>query len=158
MATVTKRQIRATPHRTATETWELISKLLAPDDKSSARAELATVAGVVGQAIASESPKDSPIVVQGKGPRVRLYCLYDEDSITGDDANENSLASAPTDGDWKISIPVLAEDLDWTNKELKSRSSRITARVVGDPLDEDEDEQSSQRAEATVNLDAFLNS
>ena len=44
METVTKRQIRAIPHWTATETWEIISKLLASEDTSSARAELTTKA------------------------------------------------------------------------------------------------------------------
>ena len=106
MATVIKRQIRVTPHRTATDAWELISTLLAPDEQSSVRAELRKVAGVVGQAIASESPKDSPLVVRGKGPRIRFYCLYDDDAISGEDANENGLSVVPTGGDWKVSIPV----------------------------------------------------
>ena len=158
MATVIKRQILATPHRTATDAWELITMLLAPDEQSSARAELRKVAGVVGQAIASESPKDSPLVVRGKGPRIRFYCLYDDDAISGEDANENGLPAVPTDGDWKVSIPVFSEDLDWTVKELKSRSSRITARLVGESVDEDEDEESAESTKAAVNLDAFLNS
>jgi hypothetical protein len=156
MATVIKRQFRATPHRTASEAWQTMTNLIAPDKKSSARTELSLVAGVLEQIIASEAIKDSPIIVFGSGPRLRLYCLYDEDAITGEDANENSLPFIATEGDWQISVPCLAEDLKWAQPELKKHSKRISAREIGEPVDESNEETSSGAGNVTVNETAFL--
>jgi hypothetical protein len=158
MATVIKRQFRATPHRTASEAWQAMTNLIAPDKKLSARTELSLVAGVFEQIIASEAIKDSPIIVFGSGPRLRLYCLYDEDAITGEDANENSLSFTATEGDWQISVPCLVEDLEWAQRELKKHSKRISAREIGEPVDETNEETSSRAANVAVNEKAFLRS
>jgi len=157
MATVIKRQIRATPHRTATEAWQVIIDLIAPSATNPARDELTRLVGIAGQLIASESPKDAPIVVRGKGPRLRFYCLYDDDAVSGDDANENSLASSPTDGAWTLSIPAHADDLEWATAELKARSERVTARLAGEPVPDDDAEE-AQAQTRSVNVDVFLNS
>jgi len=157
MATVIKRQIRATPQRTAAEAWKVMVELMAPDENSAARQDLSRVAGVVGQTIASEATKTSPIVVFGNGPRVRFYCLYDEDAITGEGANENALSFTAADGDWHMSVPCLAEDLEWVRRELKNRSSRITAREIGENVD-DEDSDAPQAVNVEVDVKAFLRS
>ena len=157
MATVTKRQIRATPQRTASEAWQIITDLIAPDKDSPARADLSRVAGVLGQIIATEVARDTPIVVFGNGPRLRIYCLYNEDAITGEDANENKLAFTPTEGDWRISVPVLADDLEWVQHELKARSTRISAREKGEPIDED-GYRATSSASVQVDVKAFLRS
>lgn len=157
MATVIKRLIRATPHRTASEVWQLITDLVAPDKNSPARADLSRVAGVLGQVIASEATKCSPVVVFGSGPRLRFYCLYDEDAITGEDANENALPFTATEGDWRISVPALPDDLEWVQRELKNRSTKITAREQGDPIDEDE-QAATHAASVEVDVKAFLRS
>ena len=62
---VVARRIRATPERSASETWQVIVDLLAPDD-GSARVELMSIEGIASSIISTESPKDSPIVVQGE--------------------------------------------------------------------------------------------
>lgn len=157
MATVIKRQIRATPHRTASESWRFITGLIAPDKDMPARAELSRVAGIFEQIIASEAPKSSPIVVFGSGPRLRLYCLYDEDAIIGDEVNENSLTFNPTVGDWKISVPALADDLKWVRGELKAFFPRFSVREVGDLVDEDE-QATKESASVEVDVKAFLRS
>ncbi len=158
MATVVKRQIRATPHRTVDEAWKLIVNLLAPDDKSAARADFGRVAGVIAQVIASEAPKTAPIVVFGSGPRVRLYCMYDDDAMTGDDANENSLSFTATDGDWRMSVPCLDEDLEWVRKQLKSRSSRIVAREIGEDVEDNESSATHASSHVEVDVKTFLQS
>jgi hypothetical protein len=158
MATVIKRQIRTTPHRTAGAVWQLIAELIAPARDSKARAELSSVAGVLAQVIASEATKNSPIVVFGSGPRVRFYCLYDEDAITGEDANENSLPFTATEGDWRISVATLADDLKWVQQELKGRSERITAREVGEPIEEGEEPTDTDSASLEVDTKAFFRS
>ena len=158
MSSVIRRSIRATPHRTGAEAWTTIAKLTAPDAKSSARVEMEKVAGAASMIVASEHPKDHPIVVYGSGPRVRIYCLYGEDAVLDDYANEKALPDTVVKGDWKMSLPCGEEDLDWVQKFLRERSSRITARALGDPVPGDEDEENRQAAQnRDINLDAFLN-
>src|SRR5205085_9377051 len=96
--TVISRRIKASPVRTATETWAVIIGLLAPDKTSGAREELEGIAGVASSLIADETMKSAPCVVYGPGPRIRIYCLHDEDAITGEDANETAFTSSPTTG------------------------------------------------------------
>ena len=156
MSTVVKRQIRATPQRTADEVWQVIVDLIAADKSSPARSELAAVAGIVGQVIASEATESSPIVVFGSGPRLRVYCLYNEAAITGDDTNEGPLAFNATEEDWKISVPALAEDLEWVRTELRKRSKRILAREPGDLVEEDDKSVTAQSARIAVDVASFL--
>lgn len=156
MATVIRRTVRATPYRTGAETWTFICNLLA-EQGTSPRSELERVAGIAEQLLCSESPKSAPIVVYGTGPRVRIYCLYDEDALTEDDANEYSLPFDPTDGEWKMSIPAEEDDVNWANAEFKRHSARIAARGKNEPLEEDEDEEKTQGQTApAVNEGAFL--
>jgi hypothetical protein len=156
MATVVKRLLRATPQRTAAEVWLVITELVAPDKSSTARAELNAISGLMGQIIASEALKDDPLVFFGSGPRLRIYCLYNEDAIGGDGESENSLAFVPTDGDWRISIPCLSEDLAWVQTELKRRAAHITARVAGEPVEDEEDDTPLRATNVAVDTGRFL--
>ena len=150
------RRIASTPERTAMETWKFICALLAPDAKSDARVELEKVSGVAASTISSEGPKDDPIIVRGGGPRAHIYCTYDEDAVSQDGVEENPFARSPVSGDWKLSLPVPKEDLDWTQKKLKATSSRVTARALGDKLEEEETTKSSATIE--VDVKEFLQS
>src|SRR3989442_8513200 len=123
MATVITRFIASTPKRTATETWDKIVSILAPDSQSSGRSELQKVAGVAASSIASEAPKEDSFITYGNGPQVRIYCVFGEDAVSGEGVNEDGLKEAAAAGDWRMSMPALSEDLDWTQKKLKSLSS-----------------------------------
>jgi hypothetical protein len=93
------------------------------------------------------------------GPRVRIYCLYNDDAVEGDDANETALSFDPTDGDWHMSLPCPAEDLSWVSNALKGKCKRVTARDMETVLDSDEEESSKKGAtETTVDLEAFFKS
>jgi len=131
---VIARRIRATPERSATEAWSLIMELISQPD-SLARAELEAASGVAACLIADETPKGSPIVVAGSGPRLRIYGLYGEDSVVGEDADEAALTWDPTEGDWKLWFPAPREDLEWVRQELGKRGVRIAAYELekGDP-------------------------
>ena len=158
MSTVIARRVASTPVRTASKTWTKITEMLAPDGNSAARAELRSVAGVACASISSEATRDAAIVVWGAGPRVRVYCLFDEDAITGEDANEDALVKSATDGDWKMSIPCLPEDVAWSSKELASLSSRITARSMDEDVKDDESESAVATTALTINAAEFLKS
>jgi hypothetical protein len=146
----------SSPVRTATETWGIITNILAPKE-GTARKELSKVAGVACSLIASEAPIDDAIVIWGNGPRLRVYCLFGDAAISGEDKNEDALATCPTENDWSMSLPCPAEDLAWVQKELAAQSPRISARKLGDPVPEEEsDQDSSSNSKSAVNEDAFF--
>lgn len=157
--TVVVRRIAATPARPAAEAWGVIVDLLAPRG-SIARQELDRAAGVAMSLIAGEAMRDSPIVVHGVGPRLRLYCLYDDEAILGEGVSEDPLAWCPTDGDWAMSLPCPSEDLAWVGPALARVSSRITARDQTE-LAPSEGQERASRAGADlgpVDVEAFLRS
>lgn len=155
MSTVARR-IRATPERGASDAWQVIVDLIAPDE-GEARRELLGIEGIASSIISTESPKDAPMIVRGKGPRVRIYCLYDEEAISGDDANEAALAESPTVGEWSMSLPADADDVSWVRDALAKKSKRITVRDKSEAVD-DGDKQLKQggKTEAAINMEAFL--
>jgi hypothetical protein len=157
--TVVARTFCSIPKRPALETWSAIVHLLAPRAGCDARRELESVAGIASSMITREA-MTSPTVVYGCGPRVRIYCVYNEDAITGDAANENRLAFDATDGDWHMSLPCPADELEWVAGALAKKTRRITAR---DQAREVESEESAEAAKATrtdsaagIDMEAFL--
>jgi hypothetical protein len=157
--TVLARKVAATPVRLATDAWQRIVDLVAPTNPA-ARTELMNIVGVASSLITEESMKDSPIIVTGDGPRVRLYCLYGEDAIEGSQTNEATIpgSSAETGDAWKMSLPCPSDDLEWVRASLKKRSGRVTARDMSETsLAEviDEDASTSSSA-ATINMESFL--
>ncbi|HWH57999.1 MAG TPA: hypothetical protein VN682_10230 [Terriglobales bacterium] len=98
---------------------------------------------------------DAAIVVYGSGPRVRIYCLFNEDALEGDRASESALSFVPTEEDWKLSFPCPQDDLQWVQKALKAKSSRITARDK-DASVEDGDSDNRADSSLTIDKEAFL--
>jgi hypothetical protein len=138
-------------------TWKAISALLASDSTSGPAHELASVAGIASSLITREA-MTTPLVVYGSGPRVRIYCLYNEDAIEGDDANEAPLSFDATAGDWKISLPCPADDLEWVQNSLKAKSTRISARDMTAPVEDEDDTGERQASGSSVDLEAFFKS
>jgi hypothetical protein len=156
-ATVVVRRIAATPARSAAQAWAVIVDLVAPQG-SAARQELDRAAGIAMSLIAAEAMRDSPIMVHGAGPRLRVYCVYDDESILGEGASEAALSWCPTDGDWAMSLPSPPEDLLWVQAALARASSRITARDH-DEVAPSEPQQQTRRANdelGPVGVEAFL--
>lgn len=157
--TVVARKFISVPERTATATWKAISDLLAPDSGSPAACELASISGIASSLITREA-MTSPIVIYGSGPRVRIYCLYNDDATEGDNANENALAFNATAGDWKMSLPCPNDDLPWVRIALSAKSSRISVRDMEASVEDDGDaiDSSSNSAAEAVDLEAFFKS
>ena len=158
--TVLVRRIVATPARPTAEAWNVIASLLAPDAKSDARREIIAVTGIACSLIASEAMKDSSIVVSGTGPRIRIRCLYDEEAILGDEANEQPFATCPTEGAWEMSLPCPSEDLKWVRESLIKHSTKITARELSEEAfsESAESNEKSAAAEVVVDREAFFRS
>jgi hypothetical protein len=155
--TTIARCIIAEPIRTASETWMFIVDLLAPEADNEAREGLLAVIGIASSLIAEEVVKDVPIVVYGSGPRVHIYCLYGQDAIEGGDANESEFATSPIEGDWAMSLPCPEDELDWVQKALEKKSSRVTVRELNAPVNNKDENGSSEKA-TKINKEAFLRS
>lgn len=155
MSTVS-RVIRSNPRRSTMATWEFIVDLLTKGKDSEARRELLSVAGIAASIIADHVPKDAAIVAMCDGPRTRIYCLFDDDSLDADASKEEALNHDPMKGSWAISLPCPKSDLAWVQRELKQKSSRITARDMASALGEAE--PSSKAPDFAIDLGAFLKS
>ena len=154
--TVISRRVKATPARSASDAWKIIVNLLAPQTTSEAHQELVSVSGIATSLISDEAMKEAAIVVYGDGPRLRIRCLYGDDAVFGENANEGGLAFTPTEGDWIVSLPCPAEDLNWVQEALKKRSRRITARDLNTTLESEQSE--GKEASAVIDMEAFLRS
>lgn len=155
--TVIARRIAATPARSASAAWKIIVDLISKSG-TSARAELESVAGVACSLISDETFGAAPAVVVGAGPRLKIYCLYDDDATNGEQANENTLTFNPTDGDWKMSLPCAPEDLDWVQNELKKKSSRIIARDKDATIGDESVDRSAASFALEIDREVFLKS
>jgi len=157
--TVVARTFCSIPKRSALDTWAAIIDLLAPRAGSDSRRELESVAGIASSLITREA-MTAPIVLFGCGPRVRIYCIYNEDAITGDAANENKLAFDATDGDWHMSLPCPSDDLDWVAGALAKKTKKITARDQAAEVEAVEDSPAAKAAPTygatAIDMEAFL--
>jgi hypothetical protein len=156
MSTVLARRVASTPVRTAKQTWDRIVELLAPDPASPARKDLALAAGVACASIASEATREDAIIVWGTGPRVRIYCVFDDDAITGDSVNEDPLPTTPAEGDWRMSIPCPPEDLTWSADAL-AVAGRFAVRATGQDVDTGETSAAAAQP-VGINLTEFFKS
>ncbi len=134
-----RRDIASIPVRSANETWNAIVALVTGDG-SIDREQLDAAASVMESLIADEQPAIAPIVFKGCGPRVLIYCLYDEDAMEAGLAID-SLNANPTAGDWQMTAPCEEDDMHWMNNTLKQRAPRMTVHAAHEPpADEDADE------------------
>lgn len=139
MSTVYRRTFAATPPAMPSRPGAIVD-VLAPGATHPARKELTSVAGIAASIISDRSPKDHAIVATCDGPRTRVYCLFDDDAVDGSDANEAALGYDALKGDWAVSLPCDADELDWVQRALKKHGTRITAREPDAPVAADQDE------------------
>lgn len=160
-ATVVSRVVRSTPTRTSVKTWEFITDLLTRGESGhQALQELKSVTGIASSLITDQALREAAVLVTCEGPRTRIYCLYDDAAIDDSDAKEEGLNFDPLKGQWTISLPCAAEDLEWVQRALKAKSSRITARDLKYKLGSDEEKQAASSAAESfaVNTEGFFKS
>lgn len=138
-----RRDIASIPERSASETWQRIIDLVT-SGKSTDVQQLKAAAGVMGSIITDEHPAVRPILLEGVGPQLRIYCSYGMNAIE-QGSKVDSLNWNPTDGDWTMHVPCDAENIDWVKKSLAGTSSRIK---VFDVADEDRADEEQQQASA----------
>lgn len=156
MSTV-RRDFRSVPFRDASATWTAIVDLLGGSSSNmEARAELMSVAGIAASVITDQSPKTSPIVATCDGPRTRIYCLFDDESLETSAGNEAKLGFDALKGDWQVSLPVAAEDLSWVAAALKKTTSRVVARDAASGIDTETTEKGAANSAVELDLEGFL--
>ena len=150
------RRFTASPDRISSETWTAITKLICGDDKT-ASAEFGKVAGIAASLINDGAFADNPLVMINKGPRLKIYCLYGEDAITGEARNESELTWRPTAGDWTVSLPCLSDDFAMIERAMKGTSARFNIYDISKGLGE-ADEQKTAATSGSVDWAAFKKS
>ncbi|MBS1714194.1 MAG: hypothetical protein JST30_07640 [Armatimonadetes bacterium] len=157
MSSAVARTYKSVPERTAPDTWRAIVSLIAPEP-GDARDELMRIEGIACSLITDKAFRaPSPATVTGPNPRVRIYCIYDDDAIEGDKASEQALSFTATEGDWAMSLPCFNSDLSWVQAALKNKSTRITARDRDQGLNLGESNDNT-RAAVMFDEEAFLRS
>ncbi len=154
--TVVARCFASTPARTSGETWEKIVSLISKES-SEARRDLESAAGIAASIIADEIPKQAPFILAGNGPRLRIYCVFGEDAIVGDDCDERDLSWNPTDCTWRLLLPCAKEDIEQVQKALREKSARILAYDANEGATPEADSQLESKANMmfTINVKEF---
>lgn len=150
--TTIARRIAATPVRTASDTWQVITDLV-----SGAGGDIATglsqVADVASMLIAEEHTAVSPIVLSGCGPQVRIYTVHGTDAIDSSQLNEQALMIIASD-DWHLNLPASGPD-----HVLALASLNVANIDVYDPSDTSDRQsaatQLQSRGAVTIDLTAL---
>jgi hypothetical protein len=141
-----RRDISAIPLRSGTETWEEIVKLITGSD-SKDTSQLGAATGVLATIIADEHPAQRPIILEGVGAQLRLYCAYGFAAVEAG-TGVDPLQWNPTAGNWTMHVPCDAENLSWVKASLAKSSPRIKAFDVEE--EERADEDQGERAALVV--------
>lgn len=148
-----RRDIASIPVRSAAETWQAVIDLIARDGSADAKT-LKAAASVMESLIADEHAATVPIVVKGVGPRLVIYCLYNEAAMEADKDIDPLNWNPTARVDWRMTAPAEAADVAWMNNTLKSRAPRITVHdVTAPPADEEENAGANVTADQALKID-----
>lgn len=125
-----RRDLSSIPLRSASETWRAIIDLVTGPDSVDVT-QLQDAAGVLASIITDEHPSDEPIVIEGVGAQLRLYCVYGMKAVE-EGKKIDPLTWNPTAGDWTMHVPCDAENLPWVKSALKKSSPRIIVFDIED--------------------------
>lgn len=147
-----RRDISAIPFRSATDTWARIVDLVTGSDSRDA-GQLNAANGVMGSIIADEQPGRRPILLEGAGPQLRIYCRFGMRAVE-EGGEVDALTWNPTAGDWTMHVPCDAPNLAWVRESLAKTSPRIKAfDVDAQQRAEDDDESAAARVSDDLVID-----
>jgi len=131
------REVAAIPVRTSVQTWEAITRLLAPAG-SPERGQLDAVTNIAAILITAEYTQQAPIVVMpASGPRVRIRTVHGMDAIDAL-AGEIPLAASPcAEPGWSMSLPCGIDDIDEIREALRGHPA-IDVRDLTEGITVDE--------------------
>lgn len=118
-----RRNVSSIPCRSASETWQQIVDLITGRGSIDTN-QLRDASGVLASIITDEHPSQKPILIEGVGPQLRVYCVYGMKAVEEGKAVD-SLTWNPTAGDWTMHIPCDSENMSWVKSALANSSPRI---------------------------------
>jgi hypothetical protein len=143
-----RRDISSIPQRSAQQTWQqIIALVTGPDSRD--EDQLTAASGVMASFITDEHPAGSPIVLEGVGAQLRIYCRYAMKAVEEGDAVD-ALNWNPTAGDWTMHVPCDNDNLPWVTSALAKSSPRLKPYDVEKGLEEDADEAAATATNAFV--------
>jgi hypothetical protein len=146
-----RRDISSIPQRSASETWQRIIDLVTGTDSRDAD-QLIAAAGVMGSIITDEHPETRPIVLEGAGPQLRLYCRYGMDAVEEGNAVD-ALNWNATAGDWTMHVPCDSENMAWVKASLSKTAPRLRVYDVADEEHDDTEKGASARGTGAIVID-----
>lgn len=125
------RRVESTPNRSTSETWTHIVDMLDSSNEGAIQ-ELKGITGVVSSIISDRVPENHPFTFVGNGPRVRVYCIFDNKN----DGTESPIKHDVLDGDWILYLPCKEADKDWITKKLRNDAPNINVITEGEEVPE----------------------
>ncbi len=119
-----RRDIASIPARCASDTWDAIVTLITAKGSVDV-GQLKTASGTIASLITDEFPAQSPFILEGSGPQLRIYCSYGFNAIEAGDGID-PLTFNPTERNWTLHVPCDAANLTWVKNALKG-TPRIKA-------------------------------
>lgn len=140
-----RRDISSIPHRSASDTWQRIVDLVSGADSKDVQ-QLKSAGGVIASIIADEHLSLRPILLEGVGPQLRIYCRYGLKAVE-EGSSVDALTWNPTAGDWTMHVPCDTDNIEWVRTSLGKTSPRIKVFDVAED-ERAEDDQPSAVANA----------
>lgn len=151
MSTVARR-FAASPARLSSDSWKAITTLVCQTD-STASAEFSKVSGLASSLLNDKTFKDAAFIVKNDGPRLKVYCIYGDDAIDGEDVNEEKLTWQPTQKTWTAFLPCHPDDLPDYQAKLKKVSSKFFVYDLEKGLDDEAAKAEAHQNSAAVSVD-----
>lgn len=101
--------------------------------------------------ITDEHPAERPIVLEGVGPQLRIYCRYGLEAVE-EGSSVDALTWNPTAGDWTMHVPCDDENIPWVIASLKQAAPRIKVFDVAEEVGGDDGETSAGRSSKTASI------
>jgi hypothetical protein len=147
-----RRDISSIPHRSASETWQRILDLVTGPDSRDVW-QLKDAAGIMGSIITDEHPSSRPILLEGVGAQLRIYCRYGMKAVE-EGSTVDPLTWNPTAGDWTMHVPCDSDNIAWVTASLAKTSVRIKVFDVADEeRAEDEEPRAAAKAGGAIVVD-----
>jgi hypothetical protein len=118
-----RRDISSIPLRSASETWDRFVELISGTGALDLD-QLKAAGGVIASIIADELLAERPLLLEGVGPQLRVYCRYGPEAIQ-EGIGVDALTWTPTAGEWILHVPCDAENLNWVRAALAKTSPRV---------------------------------
>ncbi len=146
--TTIARRFAARPVRTSIEAWAAVRDALCQDNNPAVD-EFDRIQGVAASVISSNLPAAHPFVFIGEGPRVRVFMVYDNQALEGEDLNESPLVSSPFRSSWTGWVPALPDEIELVQTHLRRMSDCFVAYNVNHDLPEPQ----ASRQDRSLTLD-----